>query len=144
MQIITRTQKHCQDQTSLPPERKIKIEQLISSLQSAQVSFSNNQCPVSFEVQAPNAPESSRKKLPKWPAWKFFKEQVVIITSTLTFKGVPLLFPGEQGRRTRSVNQEESASISFISDLYLSFSKFLKDYINQLEGVVFLGPFGYL
>ena len=136
-QIITRTQKHCQDQESLPPERKVKIEQLISSLQSAQASFSNNQCPISFEV---HAPESSRNKLPKWPAWKFFKEQVAIITSTLTFKGVPLLFPGEQGRRTRSVSQEVTASTNFISDLYLSFSKFLTDYINQLEGYFFPWP----
>ena len=135
--IVTRTQKQCQDQESLPPERKVKIEQLLSSLRSAQASFSNNQCPATYDVQAP---ESSRKTLPKWPAWKFFKDQVNLISSTPTFKGVPLHFSGEQGRRTRSINQEESESTNFLPALYLSFSAFLTDYINQIEGYFFPWP----
>jgi hypothetical protein len=62
-QIVTRTEKHCQDQNYLPPDRKQKMELLMSQLRSAQSSFASNQIPETIDVTAPE------QSIGKWQAW---------------------------------------------------------------------------
>lgn len=128
--ILTRTQKHCQDQNSLPPERKQKIELLISCLRAAHSSFSASQIPETISISVP-----VKSDIGTWPAWKFFKEKYEEIQERHTFQGVPILQVGQQGRRTRNISAEaeEFDSSGLLRKLCPVFSKFLADYLKELD-----------
>ena len=126
--IITRCEKQCQDQKLLPAERKQKVELFISQLRAAHSAFATNQIPESFDVDGGNA-------LPKWKAWKFFKDQCKEIFENKIFQGVPLLDRGQVGRASRGVSSgaSEIEARGLKARMMPVFAKVLHDYIAKMN-----------
>ena len=131
-QLLTRTQKHCQDQNLLPPERKQKIEAFVANLRAAHSSFLSTEIPETLEVRAPQNSE-----MKPWSTWKFLKEKLQV-EEKHTFQGVPTLMPGQQGRKTRNVAHNDKADIRKI--VCPAFAKFIGSYLSELEKYFFPWP----
>lgn len=126
-QLLTRTQKHCQDQKLLPPERKQRIETLISNFRAAHSSFLANEIPETLMVTAPKD-----SNLNPWVAWKYLKEKFQEIEEKHTFQGVPIVLAGQQGRRSRNIDTHVGTT-SLKPLLCPIFAKLIGDYLSQLE-----------
>ena len=122
-QLMTFCSKSFQRFDNLPFETLHAYEHLCSHLLQAQKSFEKQKIPDTVKIMHPNSKVHN--------LWELFKTSVQTICDSQTFKGIPLLVPGDRGRVTRSGKAYGYQKEEF-SALVLGRFKHYGDYLGKL------------
>ena len=127
-QLMTLCSKQFQCFDVLPFETMHAFNCLIKNLHVARESFLGKKPPKTIKIVFPSSKTLN--------CWEFFQLSTNKICESQTFKGVPLLLPGEKGRVTRSgtvYGYDKQAYMVLVHNRFQKYTDYLGELIDSLK-----------